>query len=331
MVRPALSQADVEARLWLMNRAAEAGLDPTIDAIGTTLARASAAAGTPRLLLGSHSDTQATGGWLDGALGMVFGLEACRAVAEAGGPAVLDLINFQDEEGRFGSLVGSSVFTGAEPPWAAVSAVPESAAPAVTLAEAAAEHPELTSAGGFLHRLDPQEYVGFFEAHIEQGRRLERAGHGGVGVVTAIVGLRQFSVVFQGEQNHAGTTTMADRADAATTAFEFAVECATRFRAAVGPDADSVWTFGQCEIEPGAASIVPGAARLTVQFRDPDSARLDALEDTLALTVAEINDAGPVRVKVDQSSVRPVPPVKMDPKIREVVEAAADDRLGPGR
>jgi N-carbamoyl-L-amino-acid hydrolase len=114
VVRPALTDVDIEARFWLMDRAAEAGLAPTIDAIGTTIARGNGGSSKQqhrqRLLLGSHSDTQATGGWLDGALGVVYALEAARAIQEAGGPAVVDVVNFQDEEGRFGSLVGSTAY-----------------------------------------------------------------------------------------------------------------------------------------------------------------------------------------------------------------------------
>ena len=208
VVRPALTASDLEARHWLMDQSAEAGLVPEMDAIGTTISRAGPSAPPgPRLLVGSHSDTQAQGGWLDGALGVVYALEACRAVAEAGGPAVLDLVNFQDEEGRFGSLVGSTIFCGGDASqlWDALSLVPESAAPAITLAEAAALHPEL--AGKELLRLPPKHnYRAFLEAHIEQGRRLERAQQS-AGVVTSIVGLRQMNIQFFGEQNHAGEKT----------------------------------------------------------------------------------------------------------------------------
>jgi beta-ureidopropionase / N-carbamoyl-L-amino-acid hydrolase len=109
VVRPALSAADIEAREWLMERASAAGLTPSMDRLGTTLALGNCRDPAQlRLLAGSHSDTQPTGGWLDGALGVVFALEAARAVAEAGGPNAVDVINFQDEEGRFGSLTGSS-------------------------------------------------------------------------------------------------------------------------------------------------------------------------------------------------------------------------------
>lgn len=119
---------------------------------------------------------------------------------------------------------GSTVFCGGEVDFDAMSLVPETAAPAITLAEAAAAHPEL--AGKDLLRLPPLSnppYAAFFEAHIEQGQRLTRAEHT-AGVVTSIVGLRQINVQFFGEQNHAGSTAMVDRKDAAVAAFDFATQ-----------------------------------------------------------------------------------------------------------
>ena len=96
-------------------------------------------------------------------------------------------------------------------------------------------------------------YLGFFEAHIEQGRRLELAGMS-VGVVNTIVGCRQFRVSFEGETNHAGTTQMSDRRDAASAAFDFVNDVRTRFGNL--KSGTSVWTVGKFEISPGAASIV---------------------------------------------------------------------------
>lgn len=279
------------------------------------------------MLVGSHSDTQATGGWLDGALGMVYALEACRAVKEAGGPPLLDLINFQDEEGRFGSLVGSTAFCGGEVDFSALSLIPEAAAPSITLAEAAAAHPELD--GKELLRLPSHNdhgYFAFLEAHIEQGRKLERSEQS-VGVVSSIVGLRQLNVQFWGEQNHAGSTAMVDRKDAAVAAFEFATQVGKRFRGAVGPDAHTVWTFGQLSLSPGAASIIPGHARLTIQFRDPSDAVLDTLEATLhemAASAATNGSGVRCEVFVDRPEV---PAIPMDPAIAGLVAEAAEECL----
>ena len=145
VVRPALSPEDVAAREWLAERCADAGLATTMDCLGTTLSRSPdavgvAAGGPRRLLVGSHSDTQPSGGWLDGALGVVYALEAARALREAGGAPLIDVVNFQDEEGRFGSLVGSNAFVGgpAAVNMGALSTSPEGVAPRVSLADASA-------------------------------------------------------------------------------------------------------------------------------------------------------------------------------------------------
>ena len=95
-------------------------------------------------------------------------------------------------------------------------------------------------------------------------------------MVNTIVGCRQFRVEFNGETNHAGTTQMADRCDAASAAFDFVHEVRTAFTDLRSET--SVWTVGKFEISPGAASIVPGQASLVLQFRDPSEERLDDME-----------------------------------------------------
>ena len=341
VVRPALTVADVEAREWLMERCARAGLAPSMDRLGTTLARGACAdAGQPRLLAGSHSDSQPTGGWLDGALGVVYALEAARALADAGGPAALDVVNFQDEEGRFGSLTGSSAFVGDAVDERARSSCPERAAPRETLAQAVAarglaDRPLLTLDG-----LDDRggaggggaAYGGFFEAHIEQATRLERAG-AAVAVVSGIVGLRQLEVTFEGVQAHAGATAMADRRDAMLAACRFGAAVDARFEAAAAAargegDAPSslVWTIGQLELEPNAPSIVPGRARLALQFRAADEAALDELE---ALARALADELAPPCAVACARARPPVSPIAMDAGMRAHVEAAAREHA-PG-
>jgi beta-ureidopropionase / N-carbamoyl-L-amino-acid hydrolase len=107
VVRPAFSEADIAARRWLAGRMAEAGLEPRWDAAGNLFGLAPGRS----LLVGSHSDSQPEGGWLDGAFGVIAALEVARAAREAGGPAV-SVVSFQDEEGRFGGLGGSEIWTG---------------------------------------------------------------------------------------------------------------------------------------------------------------------------------------------------------------------------
>ena len=103
VVRPAFSPPDILARDWLAARMEDAGLRVQFDAMGNLFGLAEG----PSLLLGSHSDTQPTGGWLDGALGVIAALEVARAARAAGGPAI-SVVSFQDEEGRFGGTTGST-------------------------------------------------------------------------------------------------------------------------------------------------------------------------------------------------------------------------------
>src|SRR6266699_3670653 len=110
--RPTYSAEDVASRHWLAGKFAEAGLDPVIDGIGNVIGHNPHA--TCRLLVGSHSETQPHGGWLDGALGVIYGLELARAFAVD--PALaglgIEVVAWADEEGHYGNMLGSRSFTG---------------------------------------------------------------------------------------------------------------------------------------------------------------------------------------------------------------------------
>ena len=110
-------------------------------------------------------------------------------------------------------------------------------------------------------------HIGYLEAHIEQGETLESGGLG-IGIVTSIVGIWQYRITFTGEQNHAGTTRMAIRRDAGLALARFCVAIDERFPAACGPR--TVWTTGRITLDPGAPSIIPGAAEMLFQIRDDD-------------------------------------------------------------
>jgi N-carbamoyl-L-amino-acid hydrolase len=320
VVRPAFSPADMEARRWLKQRYEEAGLDATIDGVGNVLGRSRHPG--KALLIGSHSDTQPTGGWLDGALGVVYGLEVVRALAED--PAArawpVDAVSFQDEEARFVGCLGSRSLVGALTP-----AMEEGAADSrgTGLADAIGA---AGLAGVPRLRLDRARYTGFLEPHIEQGPHLDESGRK-IGVVTAIVGLRAIRFVFRGQQNHAGTTMMARRRDAAAALYELAYRINQEFPKAAAER--TVWTMGRVRIEPNATSIVPGYAELDLQFRDASDAPLDAFEAIVARLVAEMNARGGVTVEAIPTRA-PIRPTQMDARLRSHLEAAAE-RHAPGR
>jgi len=320
VVRPAFSDKDMEARRWLAGKFADARLEATIDGVGNVVGRSRNPG--KALLIGSHSDTQPTGGWLDGALGVVYALEVVRALGEDPATARLavDAISFQDEESRFLGCLGSRSFVGA------LSAEQESGAidaDGTTLAAAIAR---AGLAGSPRLHVDPARHVGFLEAHIEQGPHLEDDARQ-IGVVTTIVGLRNLKVVFRGQQNHAGTTMMARRRDAAAALFDFAAAVNREFARVAA--ARSVWTMGRVRVVPNAPSIVPGYAELDLQFRDADDAVLDRLEALAARLAAQANAQRAVSVTLERTRA-PIAATRMDEALRRHLAAAAE-RHAPQR
>lgn len=312
--RRAFSDADLAARAWLARRFEEAGLEPHMDPAGNQFGLAAA---ETSLLLGSHSDTQPEGGWLDGAFGVIAALEVARCSVESGGPPI-SVVSFQDEEGRFGALTGSSLWSGK---------LSEEAANALVAADGT-RWPDACAlvanrAGPWL---DPARFSGFLEAHIEQGPVLDAAGEA-VGVVTGIVGLRQFHVVIEGEQNHAGTTPMAHRKDAFTAAAAIASALPERFANIVTPS--SVWTIGQIQIYPGAPSVVPGRAEFSLQWRDIDNDRLGRMESAIMelLRDTERTLGCSISTRRLRHDLLPQP---MDPRMQDALSDAAEE-IVPGR
>ena len=321
VVRTSLSPVDVESRHWLCRRLEAAGLDARIDGAGNVFGRSRNPG--QAVLIGSHTDTQPTGGWLDGAMGVIYGLEVARALSEA--PATkdraVDVASWLDEEGRFFGCFGSLSFVGRTPA-GALDALDATDGTGLTLGEALGK---AGFAGVAPERLDPHRHVAYLEAHIEQGPYLEEEGNR-IGVVTSIVGSRNFTVEFEGEQNHAGTTPMARRRDAAHAMTEFAHAVYREFPTAAGER--SVWTIGEMTLEPNAMSIVPGKARLNLQFRDQDPAVLDRLEALARDLLARANE-GPCAATMGARKHHSIP-APMDAKLRRHLERAAE-RHAPGR
>ncbi len=316
--RPTYSAEDVASRHWLAGKFAEAGLDPVIDGIGNVIGHNPKA--SRRLLVGSHSETQPHGGWLDGALGVIYGLELARACASD--PALAELgiepVAWADEEGHFGNMLGSRSFTDSLPEDEIEAAQSRDG---VKLRAALAE---AGFAGRSCERLDPKRYVGYLEAHIEQGDTLESTGRK-IGIVEGIIGSWNYWVTITGQQNHAGTTQMARRKDAGVAMVRLATRIHDCFAAIAGPR--TVWTIGRILLDPNAPSIVPGRAEMQVQFRDTDTAYLALFERTLDEIIAEADRAGPCRVAIEPMSKSE--PAAMDPGFRALIETAAE-RHAPG-
>ncbi len=271
--RPTYSAVDMQSRHWLLTQMQAAGLDATMDGIGNVLGRNRAAGKI--LLAGSHIESQNEAGWLDGALGVVSALHLARA----GLP--VDPIAFADEEGHYGAFLGSRSFVGLleETEIDTLRNRYDGKPLRDALAEAGlADEPRLA--------LEEDRYRGFLEMHIEQGTELEEADER-VGVVTGIVAIWQYKIVVEGQQDHAGGTTMAERRDAGLAAVRLLAWIDAEFPKHVGPR--TVWTCGRITLSPGAPSIIPGRAEILFQFRDISTDVLVRLDGLLRRAVGESN------------------------------------------
>lgn len=319
VVRQTFSPIDLEARAWLVDRMTDSGLVAAIDGVGNVFGRSSNPG--PALIVGSHSDTQPRGGWLDGAMGVMYGIEVARALGQDPATArfAVDVASWADEESTYVSFLGSRSFVGelAEFDLEATNADGESARAAIERAGLANRERV---------RLEPDRHVAYLEPHIEQGPHLEETGKR-IGVVTSIVGIRATRVEFVGQQNHAGTTPMARRRDAGVALFEFAVRMRERISAVAGQN--SVWTIGNVSLDPGAESIIPGKATANVQYRDADEQVLNRIEQAIVDTAAELDAEGPVRVSASPSRDH-VPPAAMDGGLRTCLGQAAEANLPGG-
>jgi N-carbamoyl-L-amino-acid hydrolase len=309
--RRALSAIDVEARQWLLGRMREAGLEASIDGIGNVVGRTPHAR---RIVIGSHTDTVPNGGWLDGAMGVIYALEIARAFMAGGGEGEigLEIVSFCDEEGSFTALLGSQAYVGELD---AVSARALANEHGQTLDQAVTDA-GLTDAP--LARFDPAVHAAFLEAHIEQGPVLEAKGLQ-IGVVSAIVGVRGWKIRFEGRADHAGTTPMAMRADAGAALCDFAVRFAAFCKA--NGSAHTVWNGGAITLTPGAHNVVPALAEYILSFRDPSATLLDTLADAVTRISTEVAAEHGVTAHAD--AIFALAPARMDADLVGILDEAA--------
>jgi N-carbamoyl-L-amino-acid hydrolase len=310
--KPTFSEPHIRSLQWLAQRLPEAGLTAEIDGIGNVLG-VSGKPG-PKLLAGSHLESQNYAGWLDGPLGVVYALEAARVInsdPNAGGS--VEVAAWCDEEGHFGSFLGSRSYVGGVTEADIDAARDRNSGKSMRDALA-----EAGLAGRARAACQRERHIGYLEAHIEQGDRLEGSGLK-IGVVNSIVGIWQYRIIFTGEQNHAGTTRMAVRRDAGLALAKFCVEIDERFPAHCGPR--TVWTTGRITLDPGAPSIIPGAAEMLFQIRDDHSAVIARLEELLQNMAADVGARGRCTVALER--IRTGAPALMDASIQSAIETAS--------
>ncbi len=306
VVRPAFSAADIDARLWLADQLRACGLTVHVDPAGSVFGHAEGKS----LLLGSHTDSQPEGGWLDGALGVMAALEIAKARFEDGLTPV-SVVSFQDEEGRFGVTTGSAIWSGTLDLDSADTLTDQRG---TTFAQARA-----LMDGKSVDFVDPTRFAGFIEMHIEQGPVMDSTADV-VGVVSDIVGIRDMKITFEGQQNHAGTTPMALRRDAFQALSGFNTLLNERLRNVVTPQ--TVWTIGHVSLHPNASSIVPGKVTFSMQWRDGDADRLARMEAVIRETANEI--AQTHGMTLSYGPLLGLEPVAMDKHLRTALQESAD-------
>jgi len=265
-------------------------------------------------LAGSHLESQNFAGWLDGPLGVVYALEAARVInPDPNVQGAVEVAAWCDEEGHFGHFLGSRSYIGGVTE-ADIDAARDRNS-GRTMREALRD---VGLAGRARAQAEPGRHIGYIEAHIEQGRTLE-SGDLRIGVVTSIIGIWQYRISFSGEQNHAGTTRMNVRKDAGLALARFCVTIDDRFPKLCGPR--TVWTTGRISLDPGAPSIIPGAAEMLFQVRDDDLKVIGRLEDLLRSMAAEVTAKGRCSVVVER--LRTGTPAMMDATFQHAIEAAS--------
>ncbi len=273
--RPTFSDAHLSARQWFREQVNRAGLELRVDSAGNHSAfLACAKPNAPTLLLGSHLDSVPNGGRFDGALGVVCAFEVLRVVKENRVALALNLeaIDFTDEEGTLVGLLGSAALAGKLR--AEDLQTPRGGRDAF---EAGLKRAGLTEQG-MLSAARPRESLGgYLELHIEQGNRLVKARQD-IGIVTDIVGIVSYRLTFIGRADHAGTTSMQDRRDAAQGASAFAVAA----REIVLRDFPrGVVNVGKMEFAPGAFNIVPARVVVSLEFRAPSDDEMQRMDAAL--------------------------------------------------
>jgi N-carbamoyl-L-amino-acid hydrolase len=270
--RPALSALDGQARALLARWGAQIGLAVTTDRLGNmALRRDGRDPGRKPVLVGSHLDTQPTGGKFDGPYGVLAGLEILRALHEAGATteAPIVVVNWTSEEGcRFSpSMIGAA---------GAMGVLPEAEVLDRRAIDDGERYGDALSATGWAGTADPallRDASAYFEAHIEQGPTLEADGFD-IGIVTGGFATERAMVSVRGKDSHAGTTPMEMRQDALLAAAEM-MGLAERILLDTAPEGRM--TVNRLIVEPGADGVVPGGAHFAMDYRHPSTDTLRAL------------------------------------------------------
>jgi beta-ureidopropionase / N-carbamoyl-L-amino-acid hydrolase len=319
--RVAWSDTWVQAREWLAGKVRETGAEESVDQAGNqwfTLR----GAGERALVIGGHIDSVPNGGWLDGALNVMAGVEVLRRIAEEGEPAAtVRLVNWADEEGaRFGrSLFGSSAAAGTMADQDELRTRRDSEGNA--LPEVLSRH-GVELDGALEARAELADAAAYLELHIEQGPVLESLDLP-LGVVLGTFGVERHEVTFRGQAAHAGSTPMDKRRDALAAAAKLALEIRdVAGRAGEG----AVCTMGSCVTKPGIVTSVVETCTVLLDQRNLDAA-------TLARMLGEAKDASErfareEDVEVEWERVWNIEPILFHDELIELADEALNEVAG---
>ena len=312
LYRGYLTPAYIEAQTALSGWMAEAGMqvwrDPAANLVGRYQGTDPTA---PVLLIGSHLDSVRDGGCYDGPLGVMLAIEAVDALQRAGRhmPFAIEVIAFGDEEGsRFPAAMLTSRAVAGTLPADALDVVD---ANGVALADAGVEVAHFREAARA-----PGSVLAYLEAHIEQGPLLEAEGLA-VGTVTGIAAQVRYQVRVTGTAGHAGTTAMPLRRDALAGAAEMilAVE-----RIAQADNSGVVATVGRIAAGPGAANVIAGDVRFSLDVRSGDDALLDHAAEEIVDTIGAIADRRELDFAIERIHALPASPC--DPALIALMDTA---------
>ena len=312
--RQTLTVEDAKVRTWFKRTTEALGCKVSVDEVGNMFAlRPGRRADLAPIALGSHLDTQPTGGKFDGNLGVLGALEALRTLVAAGYEtnAPFVVVNWTNEEGaRFApAMLGSGVFAGVYGR-AEADAITDIAG--VQLGDA------LDAIGWRGEAKIGMPLSAYLELHIEQGPILE-AEDKTIGVVTGVQGVRWYEASITGRESHAGTTPMPRRADAMVACARLALEV-QRIALAHAPTA--VGTVGRVEVEPNSPNVIPGVVRMTVDLRHHDDTVLSAMEASLYGAIDTIGRE--VKVAIETKKLHDLAAIRFHPDCVAAVRAGAE-------
>lgn len=321
--RQALSVEDREARALLARIGRDRGFAVYQDSMANLFVRRSGRDNDrPAFLIGSHLDSQPTGGRFDGALGTLAALEALETLEDAGVETAIpvELVCWTNEEGsRFApGVMGSMAFSAGHIPeaWQSLRGTDG----ASLMDELAATIAALPNAS---MRPLGVPVAGYLELHIEQGPTLEREDIP-VGIVDAIQGTRWLDITMTGQAAHAGTTQLSFRRDPLAAA----AAALNEFYALIMPeDSRARFTVGRIAVEPGSVNAIPGQVAFSVDLRHPDQSRLDELEAYVATTCQAAAQANHCAIGIRRSF--DMAPVQFSPILIAAIRSAAENRAFP--